>query len=99
MSDMDKLKISEIQRTNKPLYRAYLLKESLAKALDYPQPKRARDALEGWLSWAMPIAIKAICQTRPHDTQTQTGHLGVYKRSRHQWSGGRYQQPLTHGRA
>ena len=45
-------RLSEVQRTNRPLYRAYLLKESLATALDYRQPKRARAALEDWLAWA-----------------------------------------------
>lgn len=44
--------LAEIQETNKPLYRAYLLKETLAKALDYRQPWRARKALDEWLAWA-----------------------------------------------
>jgi transposase len=45
-------KLSEVQHNNKRLYRAYLLKESLAKALDYLQPARARRALDEWLAWA-----------------------------------------------
>lgn len=48
----EKSKLSEIQKHNKRLYRAYLLKESLALALEYRQPKRARQALSDWLSWA-----------------------------------------------
>lgn len=51
-------KLAEIQRDNAKLYRAYLLKESLAKALDYLQPKRARDALEAWLAWASRSKLK-----------------------------------------
>jgi len=51
-SRKEKRKLSEIQKTNKRLYRAYLLKEALGNALDYLQPKRAREALEDWLSWA-----------------------------------------------
>lgn len=47
-----RLKLSEVQETNKPLYRAYLLKEELARALDYRQIGRAREALDGWLAWA-----------------------------------------------
>jgi transposase len=47
-----KAKLSTVQRRNAPLYRAYLLKETLARALDYLQPKRAREALEAWLAWA-----------------------------------------------
>ena len=34
------------------LSRAYLLNQTLAGALDYRQPKRARRALDEWLSWA-----------------------------------------------
>jgi hypothetical protein len=44
--------LSELQRTNARLYRAYLLKETLAQALDYRQPGHARRALEDWLAWA-----------------------------------------------
>jgi len=45
-------KLAEIQRSNAPLYRAYLLKESLADALDTQSPARARRKLEEWLAWA-----------------------------------------------
>jgi len=45
-------KLHDIQVNNKKIYRAYLLKETLAKALDYLQPKRAERALREWLSWA-----------------------------------------------
>jgi transposase len=45
-------KFSEVQRDNARLYRAYLLKETLAKALNYLQPKRASEALDAWLAWA-----------------------------------------------
>lgn len=45
-------KLRQIERHNRPLYRAYLLKEALAQALDYRQPKRAERALGEWLAWA-----------------------------------------------
>jgi len=48
----DRQKLADIQRNNARLYRAYLLKEAFAKALDYRQPKRACEALEEWLTWA-----------------------------------------------
>jgi transposase len=51
-------KLSTIQRTNRPLFRAYLLKEALARALDYRQVWRARQALEQWLSWAFRSRLK-----------------------------------------
>lgn len=52
LSGTERDRLANIQRTNAPLYRAYLLKETLAKALDYKQPKRAERALREWLSWA-----------------------------------------------
>jgi transposase len=45
-------KLRQVERSNRPLYRAYLLKETLAQALDYHQPKRAERALQEWLAWA-----------------------------------------------
>jgi len=45
-------RLSSVQKTNRPLYRAYLLNATLARALDYLQPKRAREALQDWMDWA-----------------------------------------------
>ncbi len=52
LTQRDREKISEVQKTNKRVYRAYLLKETLAQALDYVQPRRAEKALNEWLAWA-----------------------------------------------
>jgi transposase len=51
-------KLSEVARTNRRLYRAYLLKESLAKGLDYRQPQRAEQHLDGWAQWACRSKLK-----------------------------------------
>jgi len=48
----DARKLSEIERSYKPLYRAYLLKEGLRQALSRRQSWRARRDLREWLSWA-----------------------------------------------
>jgi len=56
----EKQKLSEVQRTNAPLYRAYLLKETLAKALDYKQPARAERALREWLAWASRSKLRSF---------------------------------------
>ena len=45
-------KLRDVQDNNARLFRAYLLHQTLASALDYVQPKRARRALDDWLSWA-----------------------------------------------
>lgn len=45
-------KVSQVQRTSQPLYRAYLLKETLADILTRRQPNVARCKLEEWIDWA-----------------------------------------------
>lgn len=45
-------KLSQLKRDNQPLYRAWLLKESLARGMDYVQPKRASEHLDQWCQWA-----------------------------------------------
>ena len=45
-------KLRAVQDNNAQLFRAYLLHQTLAGALDYLQPTRARRALDDWLSWA-----------------------------------------------
>lgn len=45
-------KLSTVQQTNRPLYRAYLLKETLAGILDGRQVNVARERLAEWLGWA-----------------------------------------------
>ena len=52
MTREQKQQLSEIQHNNKRLYRARLLNDALADALEYRQPKRARQALDEWLAWA-----------------------------------------------
>jgi transposase len=52
LSGTERTKLSDLQRSNAALYRAYLLKESLAKCLDYRQPGRAERSLRAWLRWA-----------------------------------------------
>lgn len=48
----EKAKLAVVQQTNKPLYRAYLLKETLAKILDGGQVNVARQRLRDWIRWA-----------------------------------------------
>lgn len=45
-------RLSELQRRNQPVYRAYLLKESLCDILDHRQPNVARGKLLEWCEWA-----------------------------------------------
>lgn len=52
LSAIDLGKLADVQRTNALLYRAYLLKETLAAILDRRQVHVARDKLLDWISWA-----------------------------------------------
>lgn len=51
-TEKDERKLSDIERTYKPLYRAYLLKEALRKALSRKQLWRAQRDLRQWIGWA-----------------------------------------------
>lgn len=52
MSRREHQKLADIQANNQRLYRARLLNDTLADALEYRQPKRAGEALDEWLAWA-----------------------------------------------
>jgi transposase len=54
----ERARLHEVQRTNRPLYRAYLLKETIADALDYRQLARAEPALKAWIAWACRSKLK-----------------------------------------
>jgi transposase len=59
----DQIKIAEIQHDNRPLYRAYLLKEVLGDILDRRQPNVVRALLLGWISWALRSRLPAFVRT------------------------------------
>jgi transposase len=75
-------KLADVQRTNAPLYRAYLLKETLARALDYRQPKRAREALEAWLAWASRSKLEPFVKAARTIRKYKEGIL-AYIKERH----------------
>lgn len=52
MNDLEEDRLARLQRANRPLYRAYLLKESLAAIFDRHQVNVARNKLLEWISWA-----------------------------------------------
>jgi len=52
LTDVEDGKLTDVQRTNRPLYRGYLLKETLARILDGGQVNVARDKLRDWIAWA-----------------------------------------------
>lgn len=58
LSALDTAKLASVQRSNKPLYRAYLLKETLAAILDRKQVHVAHDMLLEWIDWARRSRLK-----------------------------------------
>lgn len=70
LSRSERRKLAEIQRSNAPLYRAYLLKESLANALDTRSPFVAQRKLYEWLRWAsrsrLPPFVRVARTIRSH---------------------------------
>ena len=52
LTNLEGEKLAQLQRTNKPIYRAYLLKEGLAGILDGLDVDVARDKLHDWIGWA-----------------------------------------------
>ena len=68
-------KLKQVERTNRPLYRAYLLKETLAQALDYRQPRRAERALKEWLAWTSRSRLKPFVRVARTIRQHRDGIL------------------------
>jgi len=52
LTGAQKTTLASIQRDNKTLYRAYLLKEQLRKVFSVSNPSQAKSLLAGWLAWA-----------------------------------------------
>jgi transposase len=51
-SRRQKLLLAEVERANRRLYRAFLLKEELRELYHLDDPAAAEEHLEGWLAWA-----------------------------------------------
>ena len=58
LTERQRLALSEIQATNRPLYRAYLLKEQLRALYQLEDPTLAPAHLKTWLAWASRSKLK-----------------------------------------
>jgi transposase len=58
LTNLENEKLTEVKRVNAPLYRAYLMKETLAEILDGRQVNVARAKLTEWISWAAHSHLK-----------------------------------------
>jgi len=58
LTNLEHQKLTEVRRVNAPIYRAYLMKETLAGILDSRQINVAREKLTEWISWAAHSHLK-----------------------------------------
>jgi transposase len=63
LSEAEHVRLSELQRTNQRLYRAYLLKEELVDILDRRQPNVVTALLTKWCSWASRSRLPSFART------------------------------------
>lgn len=63
LNEVEQVRLSELQRDNQRLYRAYLLKEELGDILDRRQPNVVAGLLKKWCSWASRSRLPAFVRT------------------------------------
>lgn len=71
LTELETEKVSLVQQRNQPLYRAYLLKETLAAILDGRQVNVARRKLGEWIDWAARSRLEPFAKA----AQTISKHL------------------------
>jgi transposase len=76
LNDIEGQRLAEVQRTNKKLYRAYLLKETLAAVLDRRQVNVARAKLLEWCQWATRSQLKPFAKLARTIKKHTEGILG-----------------------
>jgi transposase len=72
LTDRQAAKLSDIQRTNARLYRAYLLKEQLRQIYRVPAAQ-AIDLLERWLAWARRCRLRPFVKLARTITDQRAG--------------------------
>lgn len=85
LDQAEQVRMGELQRDNKRLFRAYLLKEELGDILDRRQPNVVRELLGKWCSWASRSRLPAFIRT----AKTIRQHMdGIVAYVRHRISNG-----------
>lgn len=62
LTAIEETKLTDLPRTNAPVYRGYLMKESFAAILDRNQPGVVRKKLEEWISWGSHSGLKPFAR-------------------------------------
>ena len=76
LTERQQAKLSDIERTNRRLYRAYLLKEQLRQIYQLPS-ERAVALLEAWLKWARRCRLPSFVKLAKTITQQRAGILAA----------------------
>lgn len=84
-------KLSSVQQTNKPLYRAYLLKEQLREIYRVPA-EHAIALLDAWLAWARRCRLEPFVKLAKTITEQRTGIVAAIE---HGLSNARIEQANT----
>lgn len=72
-------KLNEVQRSNAPLYRAYLLKETLAAVFDETDHDDATRELDRWIAWAVRSRLKPFVKLAKTIKKYRDGILAFFK--------------------
>lgn len=78
LTDGQRAKLAEIQKTNGPLYRAYLLKEQL-RQIYRVSPRKAEKLLDGWLDWARRSRLPSFVKLARTITEHRAGIMAAVK--------------------
>jgi transposase len=78
LTERQQAKLAEIQKTNGPLYRAYLLKEQL-RQIYRVSAKQAEKLLEQWLAWARRSRLPSFVKLARTITAQRDGILSAVK--------------------
>jgi transposase len=81
LTDRQRAKLSEIQKTNGPVYRAYLLKEQLRQIYRLPATL-AEQLLDQWLAWARRCRMPAFVKLARTITAQRDGILAAITHAR-----------------
>jgi len=73
LTNLEGDKLAELQRTNRPIYRAYMLKEALAGILDGLDVDVARVKLREWIGWPPDRASSPSRSSLARSTITSKG--------------------------
>jgi transposase len=91
LTDRQKIKLAQIQQTNKPLYRAYLISQQLREIYRVPLEIAVR-LLDAWLAWARRCRLAPFVKLAKTITKQR---FGIEAAIRHGLSNARIEQVNT----